>query len=78
MSDSQTARWREGSEWYTCDMCGEHYPRRLVMVQNGRIKCIGQETRNCWDEPGAEPARRQIDINYERNPEPLPSVDEDL
>lgn len=78
MSDVQSARWREGTEWYTCDMCGTHYPRRLVAIQNGRIRCFGPETHDCWEEPGIDAYRRDLEPNYEEPPAPLPDYDEDL
>jgi hypothetical protein len=78
MSDTQSARWREGTEWYTCDRCGTHYPRRLVAVQNGRVRCKGSGTHNCWENPGYQASLKNIDIGYEATPEPLPSSDEDL
>lgn len=78
MSDSQSANRRVGEEWYTCDMCGTHYPRSKVMMQNGRVRCLGSGTKKCWEEPGADAYRRDLEVNYERNPEPLPNIDEDL
>lgn len=47
-------------------------------MQNGRVRCLGSGTKKCWEEPGADAYRRDLEVNYERNPEPLPNIDEDL
>jgi hypothetical protein len=47
-------------------------------MQNGRVRCHGTGTHNCWEEPGYQAYRKDIDIGYEAIPEPLPAVDEDM
>ena len=76
--DSQSAWKRVGSEWYTCDMCGTHYPRAKVIRQNGRIRCTGTGTKNCVEEPGFQAYYQDVEVGYERDPEPLPERDEEL
>jgi len=76
--DSQSAWKRVGEEWYTCDMCGFHYPRSQVVRQNGSIRCLGPGTHKCVEEPGAAAYRMDVETGYEADPEPLPDRDEDL
>lgn len=78
MSDSQSANRRVGTEWYTCDMCGTHYPRAKVIRQNGSIRCFGSGTHGCLDEPGHSAFLQETEVGYEADPEPLPDRDEDL
>lgn len=69
---------RRGLRWYTCGVCDRNYPEDKVIVFNGRITCIGDETLNCVDKRGYAAERKQVVVPIEQKPEPLPTFNEDL
>lgn len=69
---------RHGTEWYTCQRCGQTYPRIKVVVQNGLVVCYGANTLGCYDKPGAGASRIYHPGGYEEPPAPLPETNEDL
>jgi hypothetical protein len=66
------------TEHYECDRCGSHYPRKMVVVQNGMVVCRGRGTNNCMDKPGFTAHFNRKPIRVEEPPRPLPVRSEDL
>lgn len=61
-----------GTEHYACDRCGFHYPRAWVIVQNGLTVCRGEQTNNCFDQPGFTANFNKRRHRIEEEPKPLP------
>jgi hypothetical protein len=66
------------TEHYACDRCGFHYPRKMVVVQNGLVVCRGRGTNDCMDKPGFTANFNRRPIRVEEPPRPLPVRSEDL
>jgi hypothetical protein len=66
------------TEHYRCDRCAFHYPRKMVIVQNGLVVCRGRGTNNCMDKPGFTANFNRRPIKVEEEPRPLPVRIEDL
>lgn len=71
-------RGRHKTEWYTCQRCGQTYPRAKVLNQNGLTVCFGDSTLKCYDRPGHGAAVIDHPPGYEEQPPPLPEIIEDL
>jgi hypothetical protein len=67
-----------GTEHYECDRCAFHYPRKMMIVQNGLALCKGRGTNNCFDKPGFSANFARKPFKIEETPRPLPSRSEDL
>jgi DNA-directed RNA polymerase subunit RPC12/RpoP len=63
-------------EWYTCARCGSDFPRSKVVVQEGHVRCTGDETNHCGDdEYGAGYFRKRVSIPTEQPTPALPTRD---
>lgn len=69
---------RHATEWYTCQRCGQTYPRARVVNQNGLTVCTGPGTLKCYDLPGHSAYVMDHPPGYEERPDPLPEIIEDL
>jgi hypothetical protein len=67
-----------GTEHYQCDRCGFHWPRKMVVVQNGTVVCRGRGSNNCMDKPGFTANFNRRPIRVEEPPRPLPVRTEEL
>ncbi|HWI68871.1 MAG TPA: hypothetical protein VNS88_10905 [Nitrospiraceae bacterium] len=69
---------RRGLRKYTCGFCDKQYWEDQVVVQNGAVRCQGQGTCNCVDQPGYRAEMRKLRLPIEVPNRPLPVIDEDL
>lgn len=74
MRDCKQTNRKVGEEWYTCARCGFPYPRSKMIIHNGLQVC----TVNCFDHPGYQATKKDYPGGYEKSPEALPSITEDL